>query len=73
MVIRTQRVTTNGSDGQSSTQVQTKESKKPGSEFKQKVVESYKTTVKPAMKKAATKVKAAAIEAGNDLKEMVKK
>ena len=77
MIIRTKRVTAAGANGQSSATVETKESNKPGSTFKEKVVKTYQTKVKPEVKKVVAdvkpKLKTAVTEAGNDLKDMIKK
>lgn len=66
MIIKTKRITSKGDNEKEEVKVQTAEEKKPGKNFKQKVVESYKTKIKPGIKKVVS-------EASSDFKELVSK
>ena len=66
MIIKTKRITSKGEDGKGEIKVQTAEENKPGLKIRKKVVESYKTNIKPGLKKAVR-------EAGEDLKEVFSK
>jgi len=57
MIIRTKRITSKGEGSQGETKIQTAEEKKPGESFKQKVVKSYKTRIKPGLSKAVSEAK----------------
>lgn len=66
MIIKTKKTKIAGNNSQGEMIEQTAEEKKPGKNFKQKVVESYKTKIKPGIKKAVS-------EASSDFKELVSK
>ena len=52
MIIRTKRVKSGDRDSKEETKIQTVSDEKPGSKFKQKVVESVRTKIKPGVSKA---------------------
>lgn len=64
MIIRTKRVKSEEPNGESESMMEIKSSNKPGMKFKQKIVKSYNTKVKPGIKNAVS-------EAKSDFQEMI--
>lgn len=52
MIIKTKKTRVAGNNSQGEMMVQTAEENKPGLKLRKKVVESYKTNIKPGLKKA---------------------
>ena len=64
MIIKTKRTKVSGDNNNKEIKVQMAESNEPGFKLKKRVVESYRTKIKPGITKAVS-------ESAQDLKEMV--